>query len=606
MNSNRGKRSPSVHFLFTMEEYTRYSASWMWNIQRGDDHYLYTGAGARDLRNVEGHAEDYGNSLDQLNKIVERIAPDARNALPKKNDHNPRKSSLSDSHFNDSAYETFLGYGNSDCTNELMSDGCPTHMTGFEGSGWSHPCGPWHGNTFQNMDAVNMAKSEAVIENKMPSFKPNRDLITRENLDAKQSATDKSSDNLSCLDVFEKCKPVKSLEEVKDDGHLNSRQRARDDQETVSQKQTEGREEEEEEEGKKSHSPGWTSSKQLLEIGKYTEGGAKNCNDSASPHASGLLTGFGESSLAYDSLGGMSGSNGGGCDGGGGASGSGNGGSGSGCYISPVERTMSDSGDAKGDDDLKLYTCSQCSYRATKKGQLRKHMSVHGVFLCAHCEFSSEHGDSLEAHRRANHPGLCGRKLCKKCRVLYQGDELKEHERQCSGEKQRWPCPTCNKEFKFLSVMKAHTRKWHPSVSSLMGDSNPGEGFPPVADSTTEEVTGGSDLDSEQSLLSKSVPEPEPESSFHCEDCDKVFRTKWMLSNHMVLHSTDAPFFCDTNGCSTTFRSDKELNVHRMKVHELGPKKYPCCHPDCTMQFAKYGHYKRHKLTHIGKHTGWK
>jgi len=85
-------------------------------------------------------------------------------------------------------------------------------------------------------------------------------------------------------------------------------------------------------------------------------------------------------------------------------------------------------------------------------------MSVHGVHLCAHCEHSAASADGLESHRRTVHPGLCGRRLCKKCRVLYAGDKLEAHEKECGGEKPHWPCTECGKEFKFLSVMKVRLK----------------------------------------------------------------------------------------------------------------------------------------------------
>lgn len=87
---------------------------------------------------------------------------------------------------------------------------------------------------------------------------------------------------------------------------------------------------------------------------------------------------------------------------------------------------------------------------------------------------------------------------------------------------------------------------------------------------------------------------------FQCEQCGKPFKTKWTLANHVVLHhSAESPFACGVEACVGVFRSDKELNVHRERTHGLAPKKYPCTARDgCTMQFAKYGHYRRHLLSH--------
>jgi len=91
---------------------------------------------------------------------------------------------------------------------------------------------------------------------------------------------------------------------------------------------------------------------------------------------------------------------------------------------------------------------------------------------------------------------------------------------------------------------------------------------------------------------------------FRCDQCLKLFKTKSTLANHALQHSAQSPFTCAVESCSASFKSDKELNVHRERVHGLAPKRYPCtAREDCTMQFAKYGHYKRHMLTHSGKFT---
>jgi len=256
-------------------------------------------------------------------------------------------------------------------------------------------------------------------------------------------------------------------------------------------------------------------------------------------------------------------------------------------------------GSSAAGEEVKTFNCPHCAYSASKKGQVRKHLSVHGIFLCAHCEFACDRADLLEEHRRVRHPGLCGRRLCKKCRVLFQSSELEAHELQCSGEKQRWACQTCGKEFKFLSVMKAHAHKWHP---------------PPDDDVSAKPVDTASDTASSKPCSVSSRPPSvtlntqsdavigREMKQFQCSECGKMFKAKWTLSNHALSHAGgDTPFCCDIDGCSgVTFRSDKELNCHRMAVHRLGPTKYECSQPGCTMQFAKYGHFKRHQLTHAG------
>jgi len=268
----------------------------------------------------------------------------------------------------------------------------------------------------------------------------------------------------------------------------------------------------------------------------------------------------------------------------------------------PSSRRMGNlrEGSNTGDEESKSFNCPHCTYSASKKGQVRKHMTVHGIFLCAHCEFACAEASQLEEHRRLRHPGLCGRRLCKKCRVLFQSSELEVHELQCSGEKQKWACHTCGKEFKFLSVMKAHAHKWHPAVDDGIS-TKPTDTASDTASSKPCSVSSGAPSVTLNTTQPDAVISKETKQ-FQCTECGKMFKTKWTLSNHTLSHAGgDTPFCCDVDGCSgVTFRSDKELNCHRMAIHRLGPTKYECSHPGCTMQFAKYGHFKRHQLTHAG------
>ena len=257
-------------------------------------------------------------------------------------------------------------------------------------------------------------------------------------------------------------------------------------------------------------------------------------------------------------------------------------------------------GSTAGDEEVKTFNCPHCAYSASKKGQVRKHLSVHGIFLCAHCEFACDRSDLLEEHRHVRHPGLCGRRLCKKCRVLFQSSELEAHELQCSGEKQRWACQTCGKEFKFLSVMKAHAHKWHPppedGISAKLVDTTSDTASSKACSVSSRPPSVTLNPTQSDAVIGREMKQ------FQCSECGKMFKTKWTLSNHALSHGGGVtPFCCDIDGCSAViFRSDKELNCHRMAVHRLGPTKYACSQPGCTMKFAKYGHFKRHQLTHAG------
>lgn len=126
-----------------------------------------------------------------------------------------------------------------------------------------------------------------------------------------------------------------------------------------------------------------------------------------------------------------------------------------------VTNKASDAGDEK------LFACVKCSYKARKKGQLRKHLSVHKMFICAHCVFTVDTQSGLDDHMAASHPSRCGRRLCKRCHMLYRaGTVFTQHMEQCTGIKTAWQCPACQKHFKFISAMRTHIQRWHSGIDA--------------------------------------------------------------------------------------------------------------------------------------------
>ena len=534
----------------------------------------------------EGDCEKFGDSLHQLNKIVERISPDSSVCIPRiksdlGRDFGRSKSMMINDNLSDSAYETFVGENSFDCSTE--GNGFVERMDSLRDSRVPMM---WQGNAAHEWEVETRRTSlEEIQKNqfarndvKVGEFTTSLNNTFSEGLDETKVRKIKLENSDKELPVVEQEPSGYNKESFEEKVKLDEKPVSSKLQNNNAQSDIEGLSDEAAMTGaetfeneslniKSSRSPEWLpSSKQFLEIGKYSGEGNPQAPSSHPGYTAEFSGDYRSDTRSRDTS---------------------------------IDQRLTDCDEPRMDES-KLYSCLHCSYRAVKKGQLRKHMSVHGVFLCAHCEFSSEHAEELDAHRRANHPGLCGRKLCKKCRVLYQGDELDDHERSCSGEKQQWPCPVCSKEFKFLSVMKAHTRKWHPEAFEAESTWRTS-----AADSTTGELTSdGVDAESSRAPSTNEVVEPSFQTekiSEPKEVAPKPCKNKWANMTQDVTPGSEMPFFCNAEGCSTVFRSDKELNVHRMKVHELGPKKYFCGHQDCNMQFLKYGHYKRHQNTHLGK-----
>ena len=82
-----------------------------------------------------------------------------------------------------------------------------------------------------------------------------------------------------------------------------------------------------------------------------------------------------------------------------------------------------------------------------------------------------------------------------------------------------------------------------------------------------------------------------------CPICQKVFKTKHLLSRHLsVVHTEDRPYNCDT--CDLKFKSMTNLKAHQ--VMHTGEKKFSC--KICEKLFS----YKTSLLHHMKMHDNVK
>ena len=79
-----------------------------------------------------------------------------------------------------------------------------------------------------------------------------------------------------------------------------------------------------------------------------------------------------------------------------------------------------------------------------------------------------------------------------------------------------------------------------------------------------------------------------------CEVCYKIFRTKGLLTQHMLVHNNVRRFVCDV--CEKGFKQKAHLKTHT-RLH-TGEKPYTCSMPNCERQFAQATNLKLHLRSH--------
>ena len=252
------------------------------------------------------------------------------------------------------------------------------------------------------------------------------------------------------------------------------------------------------------------------------------------------------------------------------------------------------------DVDQKTFTCHYCSYQVKRKGQLMKHLGGHQVFVCTHCNAKCPDQQKLEEHLLDRHPTRCGRRLCKRCHVLFRLEELERHEIECNGEKQGWTCDLCDKKFRFLSAVKNHVGKWHKnetskfdarcddsikkskskSSSEVIGRSAKGVEYVdestildeiqivdlPQLETTSVEMNffaeaSSPNRDSSTDACSGNSSTPSREKQLTYSDKNEGVKSSADLKNEKKVRT----FQCET--CPKFYRSMQSLKIHRQKKH---------------------------------------
>ena len=83
--------------------------------------------------------------------------------------------------------------------------------------------------------------------------------------------------------------------------------------------------------------------------------------------------------------------------------------------------------------------------------------------------------------------------------------------------------------------------------------------------------------------------------NFHCEICDKRFKSNYHLSRHSITHTGAKPYVCET--CGLRFTQKVSVDSHIKAVHDK-VKTFEC--ELCSKTFAR----KSDLLIHMNIHTG--
>lgn len=79
---------------------------------------------------------------------------------------------------------------------------------------------------------------------------------------------------------------------------------------------------------------------------------------------------------------------------------------------------------------------------------------------------------------------------------------------------------------------------------------------------------------------------------FQCHICDKVFKTKALVSRHMITHSTAKPFKCEV--CDKCYTRKDSLLYHKRKHKPQFAYACPVCFERCATKESFVKHLDTH------------
>ncbi|XP_065088194.1 oocyte zinc finger protein XlCOF6-like isoform X2 [Ochlerotatus camptorhynchus] len=181
----------------------------------------------------------------------------------------------------------------------------------------------------------------------------------------------------------------------------------------------------------------------------------------------------------------------------------------------------------------------------------------------------------LRRHRKRNSKPMDHQ--CAICGLKFRTKDVLTFHEMNHAEQKPFQCEICKKYFSSNNALKVHQR-YHSNEKPFVCVTC-GAGFYQMAQLVTHEYDHGN------------TPLP-----FQCEVCDKYFKMKSGLINHMRMHTGERPFPC--RHCSMSFSN--HTTRHRHEMNHTGNKPFKCTY--CDQKFT----IKRLQLEHECKHTGIK
>ena len=239
--------------------------------------------------------------------------------------------------------------------------------------------------------------------------------------------------------------------------------------------------------------------------------------------------------------------------------------------------------------DLPSFTCKVCSHKTAKKGNLIRHMKVHGV--CGVCLKKFSRRKDLDLHMATVHStkhelyfcDLCSQTFVSK---FYLVRHIEDHFRV-----EQVVCKICSIQFSNRNSLSHHMHV-HLDGKHLESDTDvtlKRQKHKHSCSVCQKLFLNDDDLNRHITVHS---------NRYLCDLCHKGFSSQRHLTRHIKTHLRLGFIPCKI--CSKTFRDTTSLNRH-MKMHPSSDQSKLYCN-QCNQHFDTISDFNLHRLQHEGSH----
>ena len=193
-------------------------------------------------------------------------------------------------------------------------------------------------------------------------------------------------------------------------------------------------------------------------------------------------------------------------------------------------------------------------------------------FLCDFCPEKFDNKSAFQVHEKLHGSAEL---VCYVCEKKYLDRYSLRYHLRTHGIGLQIRCELCGKNFTKQSRLQSHIDSIHKDIRKF---------HCPHCDKSFKAKPH-----LENHLLQHTGGRP-----FQCKECGDSFRHKLSLISHMRSHTDSRPFVCDT--CGKAFRDNSTLKAHT-RVHS-GDKPYKC--ELCSKSFTQRAGLNYHRAAHTG------